>query len=154
LWDVHIIDLLPLWMGLVVVGAILRWRHRGFDAAEAVLVVVCLAQALSTQRFLGYAALTLAPFAARDMADWLGRVRWPAWLRGAPERALLAAVACVALVVPSLADPVVPLAIGWEHRMYPERACDWIERHGVRGRAFNTFSFCGYMLHRFYPDPG
>jgi tetratricopeptide (TPR) repeat protein len=38
--------------------------------------------------------------------------------------------------------------------MYPERACDWIEQHGVRGRAFNTFSFGGYMLYRFYPDPG
>ena len=38
--------------------------------------------------------------------------------------------------------------------MYPERACDWIEQHGVRGRAFNTFSFGGYLLYRFYPDPG
>jgi tetratricopeptide (TPR) repeat protein len=60
----------------------------------------------------------------------------------------------VALVIPTLADPVVHFAIGWEHRMYPERACDWIEQHGVRGRAFNTFSFGGYLLYRFYPDPG
>ncbi|HXS82721.1 MAG TPA: hypothetical protein VN896_08365 [Methylomirabilota bacterium] len=151
-WDVHVIDLLPLWLALVVVGALVRWRRRGFDAAEAVLMFVCLTQALTTQRFLGYAALTLAPFAARDMADWLGRVRWPGWIRLAPARAMLAATACIALVVPSLADTVVPLAIGWEHRMYPEKACDWIERHGVRGRAFNTFSFGGYMLYRFYPD--
>jgi hypothetical protein len=153
-WDVHVIDLLPLWLLLVVGGALARWRARGFDAAEAVLLVVCLAQALSTQRFLGYAALTLAPFAARDMADWLGRVRWPVWMRGARERALLAATACVAFVLPSLTDAVVPLAIGWEHRMEPERACDWIEQHGVRGRAFNTFAHGGYLLYRFYPDPG
>src|SRR5262249_9409458 len=70
-WEVHVIDLLPLWLALVVGGAIARWRARGFDAAEGLLVAVCLTQALSTQRFLGYAALTLAPFAARDMADWL-----------------------------------------------------------------------------------
>jgi hypothetical protein len=152
-WDVHVIDLLPLWLLLVVGGALVRWRTRGLDAAEAVLMVVCLTQALSTQRFLGYAALTLAPFAARDMADWLGRVRWPVWMRGAAERAMLASTTCVALVVPSLTDSVVPLAIGWEHRLYPEKACDWIEQHGVRGRAFNTFSFGGYMLYRFYPDP-
>jgi len=153
-WDVHIRDLLPLWLGCVVAGAIVRWRARGFDAAEAVLMLVCLTQALSTQRFIGYAALTLAPFAARDMADWLGRVRWPSWLRGGAERAMLAATACVALVIPSLTDPIVRLGVGWEHRMYPERACDWIEKHGVRGRAFNTFSFGGYLLYRFYPDPG
>jgi hypothetical protein len=153
-WDVHIIDLLPLWFLLVIGGALARWRARGFDAAEALLMGVCLAQALTTQRFLGYAALALAPFAARDMADWLGRLRWAPRMRDARARALLAAVTCVALVSPSLADSTVPLAIGWEHRPYPERACDWIEQHGVRGRAFNTFSFGGYMLYRFYPDPG
>jgi hypothetical protein len=153
-WDVHVIDLLPLWMALVVGGALLRWRHRGFDAAEVLLLVVCLTQALSTQRFLGYAALTLAPFAARDMADWLGRLRWAPWMRDVKARAMLAAVTCVVLVTPSLVDPIVPLAFGWEHRLYPERACDWIERHGVRGRAFNTFAHGGYLLYRFYPDPG
>ena len=153
-WDVHLRDLLPLWLVLVLVGAVVRWRARGFDAVQAVLIAVCLTQALATQRFIGYAALTLAPFAGRDMADWLGRVRWPAWLRGAPERAALAAAACAALVLPVLADPIVPLAIGWEHRMYPERACDWIAAHDVRGRAFNTFGQGGYMLYRFYPDPG
>ena len=153
-WGVHVRDLLPLWLGLVIAGAIVRWRARGFDGVEAVLMSVCLAQALSTQRFIGYAALALAPFAARDMADWLGRVRWSAWLRGGAERAMLASTACVALVIPTLADPVIRFGFGWEHRMYPERACDWIEQHGVRGRAFNTFSFGGYLLYRFYPDPG
>jgi hypothetical protein len=153
-WDVHVRDLLPLWMGLVVVGALFRWRHRGFDAAQAVLMVVCLAQALTTQRFLGYAALTLAPFAARDMADGLGRVRWAAWLRSAPSRAALAAFACIALVTPTLAEPDIPFGFGWNPRMVPERACDWIEQHGVRGRAFNTFAHGGYLLFRFYPDPG
>jgi tetratricopeptide (TPR) repeat protein len=38
--------------------------------------------------------------------------------------------------------------------MYPESACDWIAAHGVRGRGFNTFGQGGYLLYRFYPDPG
>ena len=153
-WDVHYRDLLPLWFALVLAGVWLRWRAREFDAAEVLLVTVCLAQALTTQRFIGYAALTLAPFAARDMADWVGRVRWPEAMRPAPARAALAALACVVLVSPTLADPIVRFGFGWEHRMYPEKACDWIEQHGVRGRSFNTFSEGGYLLYRFYPDPG
>jgi hypothetical protein len=117
-------------------------------------MVVCLTQALTTHRFLGYAALTLAPFAARDMADWLGRARWPGWLLGAPERATLAATACVALAVLALADPGYRFGVRWGHVDYPERACDWIEAHGVRGRALNVFGQGGYLLYRFYPDPG
>jgi len=153
-WDVHVRDALPLWLALVVVAALVRWRTRGFDAAQAVLMAVCLTQALTTQRFLGYAALTLAAFSARDVADWLGRRRWPDALHAPAARAMLAATACVALVVPSLADPQVGFGFGFAHRMTPERACDWIEQHGVRGRAFNTFAEGGYLLYRFYPDPG
>ena len=153
-WEVHTRDALPLWFAVVILGALDRWRARGFDAAQAVLMVVCLTQALTTQRFLGYAALALAPFAARDTADWLSRRRWPAAFAAPAARAALAALACVALVAPTLADPITRTGIGWVHRMFPERACDWIEQHGVRGRAFNTFAEGGYMLFRFYPDPG
>ncbi len=153
-WDVHVRDALPLWLVAVVLGALARWRARGFDAAQAVLLVVCLPQALSTQRFLGYAALTLAPFAARDAADWLSRRRWPQALHAPARRAVLAAMACVLLVVPTLTQPLTGFGYGWVHTLYPERASDWIEQHGVRGKSFNVFSFGGYLLHRFYPDPG
>src|SRR5262249_54445376 len=54
----------------------------------------------------------------------------------------------------TVTQTVTGFGFGWEHRFYPERACDWIEQHGVRGRAFNSFLFGGYLLHRFYPDPG
>jgi len=153
-WDVHLRDALPAWLVVVVAGALARWRARGLDAAQALLLLVCLPQALSTQRFLGYAALALAPFAARDAGDWLSRRRWPEWLRAPAPRALLASVAGVALVVPTLLQPVQGFGYGWVHTLYPERAADWIETHGVRGRAFNTFPFGGYLLYRFFPDPG
>jgi hypothetical protein len=153
-WDVHIRDALPLWLAVVVLGALRRWRARGFDAAQAALLLVCLPQALTTQRFLGYAALTLAPFASRDVADALSRVRWPAALHGPARRAGLAALASVVLVIPTLTQPVSGFGFGWVRTLYPERASDWIAEHGVRGRSFNVFSFGGYLLYRFYPDPG
>ncbi len=153
-WDVHVRDALPLWLAAVVLGALARWRARGFDAAQAVLLLVCLPQALTTQRFLGYAALLLAPFAARDAADWLARRRWPAVLHPPARRAALAAAAGVVLVVPTLIQPYSGLGYGWVRTLYPERASDWIAAHDVRGRAFNVFSFGGYLLHRFHPDPG
>jgi len=153
-WDVHIRDGLVGWLALVVGCALLRWRRRGFDAAEAVLLLVCLPQALTTQRFLGYAALTLAPFAARDLGTLIERWTWPAALQAPARRALLASLACVVLVVPTLTAPVAGLGYGWIHTPYPERACDWMASHAVRGRSFNVFSFGGYLLWRFYPDPG
>jgi hypothetical protein len=159
--DMHVRDGLPAWLAVVVLGAFARWRRgtraehgSSFDAAQAVLMVVCLTQAMTTHRFLGYAALVLSPFAARDMADWLGRQSWPQAWRSPRARAVLVAAACIALVIPTLTQPLVGLSYGWVPTLYPERAADWIEAHGVRGRSFNVFSFGGYLLHRFHPDPG
>ena len=153
-WRAHVKDLLPLWFALVIGGALVRWRVRGFDAAQAVLTLVCLSQALSTQRFLGYAALALSPYAARDLGQLVTWIAWPRPLHAPLARAGLAAIACVVLVAPTLADPVFGLGFGWKHRNYPERASDWIEHHGVRGKALNAFAQGGYLLYRFYPDPG
>jgi len=154
LWNAHTRDLLPLWMGLVVAGALVRWFTQEFDAAECVLIPVCLTQAIATHRFIGYAALTLSPFAARDMAGWLGRVRWPSRLKNTRARAALAAAACMGLAIPVLADPAHGLGVRWVHDVFPERACDWIEAHDIRGKALNVFGQGGYLLYRFYPDPG
>jgi len=153
-WDQHILDGLALWLPLVVLGALLRWRARGLDAAQALLLLVCLTQALTTQRFLGYAALTLAPFAARDFGDLVSRWRSPAWLHAPWRRAALAALAGVVLVLPTLVQRPRGFGYGFTPTLYPERASDWIAGHDVRGRSFNAFWFGGYLLHRFYPDPG
>jgi len=60
----------------------------------------------------------------------------------------------MALAAPVLADPSNGLGVGWTHNDYPERACDWIEAHAIRGRALNVYWQSGYLLFRFYPDPG
>ncbi len=153
-WDVHIRDALPLWLAVALLGALARWRTRGFDAAQALLLLVCLPQAWMTQRFLGYAALALAPFVSRDVGDWLSRRRWPERLRAPARRAVLASGVSVALTLPTLLQPLTGFGYGWVHTLYPERASDWIAQHGVRGRSFNVFSFGGYLLYRFFPDPG
>src|SRR5205823_245291 len=58
------------------------------------------------------------------------------------------------LVTPTLLAPGTGFGYGFMHKPFPERACDWMELHAVRGKAFNVFSFGGYLLWRFYPDPG
>lgn len=152
--DLHVRDGLLAWLAIVVVAAALRARRHGVDAAQVILMGVCLTQAMLSHRFLGYAALVLAPFAVRDVADMVGRVRWPAALTTPGRRALLASAASIVLVLPSLTPSFMGLGYGWVHTSYPERACDWIERHDVRGRGFNVFAFGGYLLYRFHPDPG
>jgi tetratricopeptide (TPR) repeat protein len=44
------------------------------------------------------------------------------------------------------------MGVGVEWHAYPVDACDFIERHGVRGRVFNSFELGGYLLYRFWPE--
>jgi hypothetical protein len=48
----------------------------------------------------------------------------------------------------------LPLGIGIRWSEYPVAACDFMEREAVQGRGFNQFFLGGYVLHRFWPDPG
>ncbi len=151
-WTMNVTNGLPLFLPLLVVAAVLRWRKRGIDGAQLAILMACLPQALTTQRFVGYLAVCAAPFFARDLGEWAAAWRWPATLRAPGRRALVASLACVAMVVPELTRPGLGLGYGFVWNQYPVRACDWIEKHGVRGRAFNPFSYGGYLLWRFYPD--
>jgi hypothetical protein len=151
-WSVSIANGLPLFMLLLVVGALVRARSHGPDWAQVAIYAICLPQALGSQRFVGYLAVCAAPFFARDIGAMVARVRWPEWLHPAWPRAVLAATACVGIVIPDLARPGVGPGYGFVWNQYPVRACDWIAEHDVRGRAFNPFSYGGYLLWRFYPD--
>jgi hypothetical protein len=42
--------------------------------------------------------------------------------------------------------------VGLRNEWFPIRACDFVARHGVRGRAFNDYYLGGYMLWRFWPE--
>ena len=153
-WSFNLRNGLPAFLALFALLAVRRARRRGVDAAELTIAGVFLPQALASQRFLGYFAVAAAPFLARDLADAVAALRWPAALHPPLRRAALAALACAALTAPELARPGMSLGFGLVPNQYPERACDWVAAHGVRGRAFNTFAEGGYLLWRFYPDRG
>lgn len=151
-WGVSLANGLPLFMLLLLAGAVAHARRHGPDWAQLAVYLVCLPQAFASQRFVGYLAVCAAPFFARDLGGLAAVFRWPASLVPPWRRACFAAAACVALVVPDLSRPGVQPGYGFLWSRYPVRACDWIEAHDVRGRAFNPFSYGGYLLWRFHPD--
>lgn len=151
-WSVNVANGLPAFLLLLLTGVVVRLRRRGPDWAELVTLAVCLPQALTSQRFMGYLAVCMAPFFARDVGELASRARWPARLRSPAWRCALAAAACVLMIVPEMTRADVGLGYGFVWKQYPTRSCDWIEQHDVRGRAFNPFSYGGYLLWRFFPD--
>ena len=150
-WSAHVRDGLPLLLVLWAALAIRRWRVRGFDLVEIAGGVAFTAAAISSQRFLGTAALFAAPFLARDASDWAAAWR-PAALRSAWTRGGLAAAACLAVGIAEWRRPDLPLGVALDTRGLPVAACDFVARHGVRGRAMNDLHLGGYVLWRFWPD--
>ncbi|MEO5618769.1 MAG: hypothetical protein ABIS67_13460, partial [Candidatus Eisenbacteria bacterium] len=152
-WSVFAPVMLPAWLGLLVILAIWRWWRRGFDLVELLVLAVFVPQALSTQRFLGYLAVLVAPFMARNLDEACSALRLPAlaapWARAGAVAGLL-----LALALPALRSPELRPGLGFVWNEFPVAACDWIEAHDVRGRGFNTFGFGGYMLWRFWPEAG
>lgn len=145
---------LPLLLAGWPVLLVWRARRRGLDLAEAVLCPVCIALAFSSQRFLGFLSVVAAPFLARDLDAWVRTRAWPAWTSPAWARAGLAAGACVALGLPEWTRAELPFGTGIREEQFPVVACDFMAEHGVQGRGFNPFYLGGYLLYRFWPDPG
>lgn len=71
---------------------------------------------------------------------------------GSWREAALVSIVSGGLILPTLLQPAMGFGYGLLPGVQPEKACDWIEQHGVRGRSFNTFAMGGYMLWRFWPD--
>jgi len=143
---------------LVLVAAwplLVLWRPRArcFDVAEALTCALFTALVISSQRFSGLFAIAAAPYLARDLGAWLAVWRGPAWLGRPAVRAAAVAFACAAVCVPAWTQSGYRPGIGLVRTLVPEAAADFIERHGVRGRAFNPYYFGGYQVWRFWPDP-
>jgi hypothetical protein len=142
---------LPLIMAGWAALLLWRWRRLGLDLAEIVLCAGFTLVAFSARRFVGFYALVALPFLARDLEAWLASRRWR--LRPAPWAAAgLTCVACVAAGIHDWTQPFPRWGLGLDPSGRPAAACDFIERHGVRGRAFNPFHFGGYLLWRFWPQ--
>src|SRR5262249_50262014 len=76
---------------------------------------------------------------------WSGRLSVSA-------RAALAGALCLTLGIPEWSTPAWPLGVRLRPLWYPERACDFMMEHGVRGRGINPFDLAGYPLYRFWPE--
>jgi len=141
---------LPLVVGLALWG---WWRRRTVDVAQLLTLAAFVPQALGTQRFLGYLAVLVAPTFARDLDQaceaLAARVLRAPWARAGAAAALI-----VALPIPSSALGIFRPAIGIDWDYFPVEACNWIEAHDVRGRSFAPFDWGGYLLWRFWPQPG
>ncbi|HEY6867001.1 MAG TPA: hypothetical protein VI792_07080, partial [Candidatus Eisenbacteria bacterium] len=153
-WAVNLRNGFPL--ALALWPALQAWRAlRGrFDGVEAALFALATVATLASGRFIGFWAVIGFPFVARGVDEWTRARRVPAFLVPRGARAAAAGGACLALCAIELTNPALPFGIGLTRDQYPERACDFIAAHGIRGRAFNHFDLGGYMLWRFWPDRG
>jgi len=142
--------------GLAIWPLLLLWRtwRKGPDLVEWLGCVSFTALALSSQRFTAGYFVIAVPFVARDLHEWLVSRRWPVPRLPRPARAVLCALASVALCVPEWARPELPLGMGFDPATFPAGACNFMAAHGVRGRGFNHTHLGGYLPYRFGPDRG
>ncbi len=140
--------------GRVVWPLLLVWRawRRGPDVVETLSAVFFTAMALSSLRFVATYSLIAAPFVARDLHDLLASRRWPVPRWPLLGRAALCGLASVAICVPDWIRPDLPLGIGYDPVAVPEKACDFMAAHRIRGRGFNPSHFGGYLPYRFWPE--
>ena len=143
-----------LWILIVMWPLLALWHglRRGWDGVEIATCALATAYALPSQRFLGVYALLAAPCVGRDLEAWIAARRWPAWTASPAARASLAAATCVLIGVPEWRRPLLRPGVGIALERFPVAACDFMERHGVRGRGFEHFRFVGYQAWRFWPD--
>ena len=164
--------LAPLLIGAAVL-LLWRARTRSGDAAELLMFGLFVPMALLTERFVGFLAVVLAPFVARDLDAWLRSRRLrltpakPSTGAESPSRAesshqvtagrrwvsaIACSTLCVAICLPEWTRTSMPLGMSIDWRSAPVRACDFIAEHGIRGRGFNQFAAGGYLVYRFWPD--
>ena len=148
MWGVHWRTGLPVLMAGWPLLVIARARRHGIDVAEVSLCALFTWLAISSQRFIGFYALTAAPFLGRDLSNLLPRPVAPRpWWSFA-----VFAVLTLGFSVLEWSRPNLPIAIGFDFNVYPVGACDYIASRNLRGPFFNEFSNAGYMLWRFWPD--
>ena len=159
-------ELLPLdwrvnlWNGLPVllVGwpllALWRARRQGPDVLEWGLCALGTVLAFSGNRLVATYALLAAPWCARDLDEWWRSRRFARGGAHPWREALATSALCVVLPLYEWTHYENSVGIHPDDRREPVAACDFIERHDVRGRGFNDFFQGGYMLWRFWPQPG
>ena len=151
-WSEHWRDGLLLLVVLWPLLLLARVRRHGLDRVEALTCAFFTALVLAGQRFTSLHTLVAAVYVSRDLAEWAGGLRLPGRLAGPWPRAGLAAAACAVVALPNLLGPAFAIRMGVAGDWTPIGASDFIERHGLRGRMFNSaFDQGGYLCFRFCP---
>lgn len=130
------------------------------------LVLVLGLMGLQSLRHIPFFALLAAPAVAEGLAA-AGRQAppVPAWGRLAqlnrklpPGRARAVANGLVLLLVVAALLPKVGAALAAEahwaaqRRFFPVEAVEYIQRHGLEGRIFNSYNWGGYLIWELYPQ--
>ncbi|MEO5617559.1 MAG: hypothetical protein ABIS67_07285 [Candidatus Eisenbacteria bacterium] len=150
-WAPYLPTGLPLLVALPPLLALWRWRTRGPDLAQIAIFALFIPQGLATQRFIGYTVVAIAPFFARDAAEFCATRRWPAWLAQPAARAGLAAALAALLLYPAFSERPLWPSVSLRESAFPGAACDAIAAKGVRGKSFSLFSHGGFLIWRFWP---
>ncbi len=139
------------WLALLVAAGasfvlnVGRW-HLGRLLATLAFGVLST-QSLRNMAFFGWMSV---PAIAANVAPWLARRRWPAWIRGALATVALASV--VGLTV-GVATNQLSRFMGTQREFgfgvasvrFPADAIAFLEKAGISGRAFNCLAMGGYL---------
>jgi hypothetical protein len=150
----NIFDAMPFVPFAWLLLALWRSRRVAADWAELATSVLFVGLGLSSQRFIGPLAIAAAPYAGRDLEEWVRSRPWPEWTGPPWNRAALAIGVCAALIPLGWGHQSLRPGMGVAPQFAPMAACDFIAAHGLRGRAYNEFELGGYLLWRFWPDRG
>src|SRR5262249_18010394 len=111
------------------------------------------AMAWSSRRFLPTYVVVMAPYAARALTEGLEPLAArPPFGRRPWLRAAVAATSVMLAAAPGLATRGHLFRLRGERWAQYPGVCDFIARHGIRGRMFNVFHVGGYVLWRFWPQ--
>ena len=151
-WRANLSNGYPILLAVWALLALWRAARRRFDLVELLLLVGFAALSMRIQRFSGFFGLAALPYVARDLTEWLAARRWPGWMAGRAPRAALVSGVCLALAWGRWAGQWDQVGVRMQNKVFPIRACDFLEAQQVRGRSFNPFHLGGYLLYRFWPD--
>src|SRR5262245_32907206 len=103
-WRRYVHTALPWLVGGWIALLLRRAALRRVDRVEIALCAAFTALSLSTQRFLGFYALVATPFLMRDLGEAVSEMRVPGRVTSEWPRAVLAALACVAVGIPERSE--------------------------------------------------
>jgi len=141
-----------LYLTIAVAAVILALRERRL--AHWALFFMTAVLALRHIRNIGLFFVLLPLVVAPALASWRALSSSTELGRGQRWRTNTLAVAAVAVLALSMAvAPWPPFGLGFADDYYPDRACSFLDGHGLpKSRLYNDVLFGGYLINRYYPQ--